>query len=60
MCATKMIGDRELNALLAEQEAMTRAFALQYECDQGDYSFFGFENGKHYYPAFIPANALRR
>jgi len=60
MCATKMIGDRELNALLAEQEAQTRANALEYECGQGDYSFFGFSAGNNFYPGFIPANALRR
>ena len=60
MCATKMIGDKEVQALLQEQEAMTRANCLEYECTQGDYSFFGFENGKNHYQSFLPADALRR
>ena len=60
MCATKMIGDREINALLQEQEQLTRAMAMNYETEQGDYSFFGFENGKEHYNGFIPADALRR
>ena len=60
MCAVKMVGDRELQALLQEQELMTRAAAIEYECNQGDYSMFGFQDGKHYYNSYQPFQALMR
>ena len=60
MCATKMIGDQELNALLQEQEFNTRASAIEYECNQGDYSMFGFRDGENYYNSYQPFQALMR
>ena len=60
MCATKMVGDREINALLQEQELMTRAAAIEYECNQGDYSMFGFRDGQDYYTSYQPYRALMR
>ncbi len=36
MCSVKMIGDREVQALLQEQEMMTRSAAIEYDCNQGD------------------------
>jgi len=60
MCSTKMIGDRELNALLQEQEFNTRASAIEYDCNQGDYSMFGFRDGENYYNSYQPFQALMR
>lgn len=60
MCATKLIGDQEINKLLAEQEMLTRAGALEYECNQGDYSMFGFKDGQNYYASYQPYQALMR
>jgi hypothetical protein len=60
MCATKMIGDRELNGLLQEQELQTRAAAIEYDCNQGDYSMFGFRDGENYYNSYQPFQALMR
>jgi len=60
MCATKMVGDRELNALLQEQELQTRAAAIEYDCNQGDYSMFGFRDGENYYNSYQPFQALMR
>ena len=60
MCVTKMIGDQEINKLLAEQELQTRAFALEYECNQGDYTMFGFRDGQNYYNSYQPYQALAR
>ena len=60
MCATKLIGDQEINKLLTEQEVYTRAAALEYECNQGDYSMFGFKNGHNYYTSYQPFQALMR
>ncbi|MAT11673.1 MAG: hypothetical protein CMM02_11770 [Rhodopirellula sp.] len=60
MCATKMVGDAQLNQLLQEQEATTRAAAIEEECQQGDYSFFGFQDGKNFYNSYQPFQALSR
>ena len=60
MCATKMIGDQEISALLAEQELQTRASALEYETKQGDYTMFGFKDGDNYYNSYQPYAALQR
>ena len=60
MCATKMIGDQEINKLLAEQEGQTRAAAIEYDCNQGDYSMFGFRDGQNYYNSYQPFQALMR
>ena len=60
MCATKMVGDKELNALLQEQELMTRAAALEEECQQGDYSMFGFQDGNQYQTTYQPFHAMQR
>ena len=60
MCATKMVGDPQLNALLQEQEATTKAAAIEEECQQGDYSMFGFQDGQNYYTSYQPFQALRR
>jgi hypothetical protein len=58
--ATKMIGDKEINSLLAEQEIQTRSAALEEECNQGDYSIFGWRDGTNYYNTFQPYTALMR
>ena len=60
MCATKMVGDRELNALLQEQQAATRAAVIEEECNQGDYTMFGFNDGDNYYTSYQPYRALSR
>lgn len=60
MCATKMVGDRELNVLLQEQEQMTRAALVDHECQQGDYSMFGHPDGQNYYTSYQPYRALFR
>ena len=60
MCATKMVGDRELYTLLAKQEESTRATVIEYECNQGDYTMFGFRDGENYYNSYQPFRALMR
>jgi hypothetical protein len=60
MCATKMIGDSTLYQLLGEQELNTRAAAIEYDCNQGDYSMFGFRDGENYYNSYQPFQALMR
>ena len=38
--ATQLVSNKELTALLQIQEATNRASLLEYECNQGDHSFF--------------------
>lgn len=57
--AAQLVGNTELVKLLATQEAQARASALEYECNQGDYSMLGFPPGS-VYQTFQPFQALRR
>jgi hypothetical protein len=60
LVATKLVGDKEINALLKEQELMTRAAALEYDCNQGDYSIFGWRDGENNFNSYQPFKALIR
>jgi hypothetical protein len=55
--AANLIGNPDAYKMVTETEGMARAACVEYECNQGDYSFFGFENGYHSYQ---PYNALAR
>ena len=57
--ATQLIVNPEVVQLLASQESQARAACIEYECDQGDHSFMGWESGTTY-NAFQPNNTLRR
>ena len=60
VCAIKMVGDATLNKLLEEQELNAKSTAMEYETQQGDYSFFGFRDGENYYNSYQPFQALIR
>ena len=60
VCAVKMIADQNLQAMLEEQERMARAFATEQDCNQADYSMFGWRDGQNYYNTYQPFHALRR
>ena len=57
--ATQMVGNPELTKLLASQEALTRAGCMEYECNQGDYTFFGTPNHT-VYQSYQPYRTLAR
>ena len=57
--ATQLVSNKELTALLQIQEATNRAALLEYECNQGDHSFFGFPHNSGY-KSFQPYNSLHR
>ena len=58
--AIKLVGDAQTAQLLQEQEFMTRAAAVEYDCNQGDYTIFGWRDGENYYNNYQPYNALAR
>jgi len=57
--ATQLVGNSELVKLLATQEAQTRASCMEYECNQGDYTYFGTPEHTAY-KSFQPYIALHR
>jgi hypothetical protein len=58
--STKMIGDSTVFQMLQQKEAMARANAMEYECNQGDYSYFGFPRSKNFYTSYQPFHTLAR
>ena len=59
VAATKLVSNPELVRLLAQQEALSRAALMEYECNQGDHSMFGFEDDTAY-QTYQPWRNLRR
>ena len=58
--STKMIGDSTVFQMLQQKEAMARANAMEYECNQGDYSYFGFTAKNNFYTSYQPFRTLSR
>ena len=57
--AIQMIDNAQLSQLLTVQEGNCRAACLEYEANQGDYNFMGFQPGTAY-RTYRPYTALRR
>jgi hypothetical protein len=58
--ASRTMNDSNLYQILQQKEAFARAMAMEYECTQGDYSFFGEPQGENYYNSFKPFHTLQR
>ena len=57
--ATQIVSNPELVELLQQEEARNRATALEYDCEQGDHSFFGLPQESSY-AAYQPYKTLIR
>ena len=57
--ATQLVGNPQLAQLLQQKEVLARATCMEYECNQGDPSYFGWPHESSYTP-FAPYRALRR
>ena len=57
--ATQLVSNPELVQLLQLQESQTRAAAIEYDCEQGDHTFFGFPHESNY-RSYQPYKALIR
>ncbi len=57
--ATQLVANPQLVQLLAHQELQARAACMEYECNQGDHSFFGLPHESSY-NSYQPFLALRR
>ena len=58
--SSRIIGDSNQYQILQQKEANTRSQALEYECNQGDYSFFGSPSHGNFYRPYKPFHTLQR
>ena len=57
--ATQLVGNPQLARLLGSQEMLSRAAVMEYECNQGNHSMFGFPEDT-VYTTYQPWRNLRR
>ena len=57
--AAQLVSNPQLTQLLTTQEGYARAACMEYECNQGDYSFFGTPDHTMY-QSFQPFRSLMR
>ena len=60
VASSRLVGDSTQYQILQQKEAYARAMALEYECNQGDYSMFGYPREGTFYQSYQPYNALQR
>ena len=60
LVSQRIVGDATQYQMLQQQEAYARAMALEYETQQGDYTFFGHPAGQNYYNSYQPYHVLYR
>ena len=58
--SSRIVGDTDQYQILQNKEVQARASALEYETNQGDYTFFGHPEGQNYYNSYQPYQALYR
>ena len=58
--AVRLIGDTNLVQTLAAFEGWRRAICIEYDCNEGDYTMFGFKKGNDFYNSYQPFRALAR
>ena len=60
IASSRIVGDQGQYQMLQQKEAYMRAMAIEYECNQGDYTFFGHPRGTNPYVSYQPYKALTR
>jgi len=58
--SSRIIGDPNQFQMLQQKEAFARAMAMEYECNQGDYTYFGSPKSGNYYQSYQPYHTLQR
>ena len=58
--SSRLIGEPAQYQILQQKEAYARSLVLEYECNQGDYSMFGYPRQGTYYQSYQPYNTLQR
>ena len=59
LAATQLVANPQLVQLLQQQETLTRASCMEYECNQGNHTMFGFPEDSSY-SSYKPWRNLRR
>tara|TARA_B100000073_G_scaffold346130_1_gene356792 strand:+ start:665 stop:1276 length:612 start_codon:yes stop_codon:yes gene_type:complete len=60
LTSTRLMGDSTQYQMLLQREEFARANALEYDCNQADYTYFGHPQGENYYISYQPYKALYR
>ena len=60
MMSLKVTGEPTQYQLLQQREGLHRSIIMEYECNQGDYSMFGFQEGNQFYSSYQPFHTLSR
>jgi len=58
--SSRIIGDANQYQILQQKELVTRSQAMEYECNQGDYTFFGSPSHGNFYRPYKPFHTLQR
>ena len=58
--STRIVGDTNQFQMLQQKEAYCRAMAMEYECNQGDYTYFGHAGDTNSYISYQPYKVLLR
>ena len=58
--SSRIVGDTDQYKMLSQKETQARAAAMEYECNQGDYTYFGHPRGENNYISYQPYKALNR
>ena len=58
--SSRIVGDPNQYSILQQKEIDNRAKAMEYECNQGDYTFLGHKRGEKVYDSYKPYQALYR
>lgn len=58
--SSRIVGDTNQFQILSQKEAYCRAMAMEYECNQGDYTYFGHAGDTNQYISYQPYKALLR
>ena len=61
LVSSRIVGDTSQYQILQQQEVQARAFAMEYETQQGQFTMFGHPQGQqNYYQSYQPFHALQR
>jgi hypothetical protein len=58
--SSRLVGDPNQYQILQQKEAYTRAMAIEYEAEQGDYNMFRTPRDEDHYIAYQPFKTLQR
>lgn len=58
--SSRLVGDGQQYQLLKQAELERKVNAIEFDCNQGDYTYFGHPEGGNFYNSYQPYTALSR